>query len=273
MPELPEVETIRRELAPQVVGRRVEAVDLMWPPVVARPDPDLFRRILVGRQVQALRRRGKYLIWDLDAGWHLILHLRMTGQVYVHPASVPPDRHTRAVVRLDDGKAVHYRDVRKFGRFYLVQDEALVVGGLGPEPLDPAWTPEVLFQALQGRRAPIKAVLLDQRVVAGLGNIYADEALFLARLSPWRPAGSLTWAEVQRLHGAIRQVLAEALDARGTSMRSYVPPSGRRGTYQQRRRVYRRTGEPCPCCGTPIVRERLSGRSTHYCPACQPLPG
>ncbi len=270
MPELPEVETIRRELIPLVVGKRIVRVEIYWSRLIDRPDLDTFVRGLEGRRLADIRRRGKYLIWDLDPGGHWIIHLRMTGQIYVRPGNAPVDPHTHARVFLEDGQAIHYRDQRKFGRFYLVEDENDVVGNLGPEPLAENWTAEDLAARLRGRRARVKSLLLDQRVVAGLGNIYADEALFLARVHPACEGGRLDEAAVRRLHAAIHQVLIEALDARGSTMSTYLPPSERKGGYQQQRRVYRRAGMPCPRCGTLIARTKIAGRSTYFCPQCQP---
>ncbi len=269
MPELPEVETIRRELEPLLLDRRVKSVEIRWPPLVDRPALEDFISRIQGRAIVGLRRRGKYLIFDLDSGEHWIVHLRMTGQLYVRDVDSPPDKHTHARLFLDNGRVLHYRDQRKFGRFYLVTSEDDVVGHLGPEPLSEAWRVEDLAQALTGRRASIKALLLDQRIVAGLGNIYADEALFLAGIHPARAGGDLTQDEVERLHIAIREVLTEALAARGSTLSTYVPPSERQGSYQQRRRVFRRTGAPCPLCGTPVQRIKIVGRSTHFCPRCQ----
>ncbi len=271
MPELPEVETVRRELVPLLTSRRITRVEIYWHRLIDRPAPEIFVQHLVGTSITALRRRGKYLIFDLDSGEHWLIHLRMTGQIYVRQAQAPIDAHTHARVYLDDGGVIHYRDQRKFGRFYLVRDEDQVVGDLGPEPLSEDWQPEDLAERIRGRRARIKTLLLDQRVVAGLGNIYADEALFLARIHPACEGGRLTEAQVRRLHRAIRQVLLEALRARGSTMSTYIPPSERRGEYQQQRRVYRRKGQPCPVCGTPIEHMKLSGRSTYFCPRCQPF--
>lgn len=269
MPELPEVETIRRELSFLLVGKRILHVEIRWPRLVERLTPDEFCHRVQGRSITAVRRRGKYLIFDLDSGEQWIVHLRMTGQLHVRGADVPPDKHTHALFRLNNGQVLHYRDQRKFGRFYLVEDEATVVGGLGPEPLTEDWHPEDLASALARRRATIKALLLDQRVVAGLGNIYADEALFLAGIHPARAGGSLSEEEIRRLHNAIRHVLEEAVRARGSTLSTYVPPSGQRGRYQQQRRVYHRAGDPCPVCGTSIRKIRIVGRSTHFCPRCQ----
>ncbi len=269
MPELPEVETVRRELAPALTGRTIVEARFRWPRTAATPTAETFARRVRGRRIRGLRRRGKYLILDLDTDEHLIIHLRMTGQLYLRPPEHPPDKHTHVLLYLDSGQVLHFRDQRKFGRFYLVEDERQIVGSLGPEPLSDTWRVEDFAVTLARRRAPIKALLLDQRVVAGLGNIYADEALFLARVHPLRPGNRLTSDEIAHLHRAIRQVLNEALTARGSSMATYIPPSERRGQYQERHRVFRRTGHPCPQCGTPIQRVKVSGRSTHFCPHCQ----
>lgn len=270
MPELPEVETIRRELAPRVVGQTVVSVRLLWPQAVATPDPERFVQEMRGRRIEALCRRGKFLIFQLSGGRSLAIHLRMTGQLHLLPATEALHPHTRAVIYLDNNRALHFRDQRKFGRLYLVEDLETVVGSLGPEPLEASWQPEDLWQSLQGRRAPIKSVLLDQRVVAGLGNIYADEALFVAGLHPLRPANTLTQEEVRRLHTAIRKVLTEAITHGGTTIRTYRRPGGTTGRYQRHRRVYGRENHPCPRCGTPIQRTRVGGRSAHFCPRCQP---
>ncbi len=268
MPELPEVETVRRELIPLLVGKHITRVDIRWPRLVDRPTVEEFVHHLTGRAIVDIRRRGKFLIFDLDTGQHWIVHLRMTGRFYLRDTA-QPDKHTHALLFLSDERVLHYRDQRKFGRFYLVSDAEEVVGSLGPEPLGDTWQPHDLAEALKRHRAAIKSLLLDQRIVAGLGNIYADEALFLAGIHPARPGHTLTAEEVQRLHRAVRQVLEEAIAARGSSVSTYVPPSERRGSYQQQRRVYHRAGASCPRCGTPIERIKISGRSTHFCPRCQ----
>lgn len=273
MPELPEVETVRRELIPHLQGRTLVRVEFLWPGVAATQPAEEMAERLQGRRVEGVRRRGKFLILDLDDDWHLLIHLRMSGRLYLRPAQVPGDHHTRAVLYLDDGRAVHFWDQRKFGRFYLVEDEGEIGGTLGPEPLSPDWRVGDLARALARRRAAVKALLMNQQVVAGLGNIYADEALFLAGVHPLRRGGDLSEEEVARLHRAIRQVLQEAIGARGTSLTMYVPPSERRGRYQEVRRVYQRTGEPCSVCGTPVERLKVAGRSTHFCPVCQPPQG
>lgn len=217
-------------------------------------------------------RRGKYLLIHLDAGETLIIHLRMTGQLTVMPegSQALEDRHSRARFDLADGEQLLFTDARKFGRIWLVRDVMEVIGKLGPEPLDWDFTPEVLGGRLRKRRVAVKALLLDQGVVAGVGNIYADEALFLSGIHPLHPAASLTDDEISRLHAAIRFVLTESIDQRGTLLRDYRTPYGQDGAYKSRLRVYGQPGRPCPRCGAPIERIRVTQRSTHFCPRCQP---
>ncbi len=269
MPELPEVEIIRRELHSHIQGARILQVDFRWPRVAAFPPSEVMTQRLPGHVITDVGRRGKYLLFHLLPKAVLVVHLRMTGQFHIVPPGTEPDKHTHVVMLLDNYQVLHYRDQRKFGRFYLVSQAEEIIGPLGPEPLDPNWQPQDLAQALKHRRAPIKSLLLDQRVVAGLGNIYADEALFLAHIHPLRAGNTLSPEEIQALHHAIRQVLNEALAAGGSTIATYIPPSQRQGAYQKQHRVYRRTGQPCPVCGTPIQKTRVGGRSTHFCPRCQ----
>ncbi|HSN77704.1 MAG TPA: bifunctional DNA-formamidopyrimidine glycosylase/DNA-(apurinic or apyrimidinic site) lyase [Anaerolineae bacterium] len=274
MPELPEVENTVRDLKPLLVGRHVLDVHILWPRLVQGKSPEAFAAELTGRQIVNTDRRGKYLLFPLDNERTWIVHLRMTGQLHLVPAQAEVERHVHAVLDLDNGQQLRYRDARKFGRFYLVDEPASVVGQLGPEPLSEEFTPLELFNRLQGRRTAIKTLLLDQRVVAGLGNIYADEALFSAGLDPRRPASTLTQADCNRLHTAIRQTLATAIREGGSSLGSsaltnYRRPTGVQGRFQQRHQVYQRAGHPCPVCGAPIERIRLGQRSTHFCPHCQ----
>jgi formamidopyrimidine-DNA glycosylase len=280
MPELPEVETIRRDLAPRITGRRiVEAWVAPNAPKLVQGEPaaDFCRRI-AGRAVRELGRRGKYLLIRLEGGpdgraltW--IVHLRMTGGL-IHTLGgceslTGEDRFLRARFKLDDGSELCYADLRKLGTMWLVEDESAVVGKLGPEPLSEGFTPEELRSRLAKRAAPVKAVLLDQAAVAGVGNIYADEALFEAGIRPAKQARRLSRAAVERLHAAVRNVLSEALADRGSSFRDYVDAEGEQGMHQLRVKVFRRTGEPCYVCGAAIKRVKVGGRSTHYCPKCQ----
>jgi formamidopyrimidine-DNA glycosylase len=277
MPELPEVETIAADLRPQLIGARFTAAHVVWPRTLAEPAPETLNARLAGQQVLDIGRRGKYLMLHLDSGEAvtgsdvLIIHLRMTGQLDVVTDGAPllNGAHLRAWFELEDGRRLVFTDARKFGRIWLVADAETVVGKLGPEPLDWTFTPEILGGRVRERRAAIKAVLLDQAVVAGVGNIYADEALFLAGISPVRRASSLSDAEIGRLCEAIRSVLRESIDQRGTLLRDYRTPYGQDGAYQNRLRVYQQTGQPCPQCGAPIERIRVTQRGTHFCPRCQ----
>jgi formamidopyrimidine-DNA glycosylase len=271
VPELPEVETIRRDLAPRIVGHRVvEAwVSPDAPRLVQDETAESFCHRLAGRAIEEVARRGKYLLLRLDDGLTWIVHLRMTGGLILERRGCSDDRFLRARFRLDGGSDLCYVDMRKLGTMWLVQDESAVVGKLGPEPLDEAFTPQVLRKLLARRSAPVKAVLMDQKAVAGIGNIYADEALFEAGIRPRKAARRVSRKAGERLHGAIRRVLVEALGDRGSSFRDYVDADGEQGTHQLRVKVFRRTGEPCYVCGAAIRRVRVGGRSTHYCPKCQ----
>ena len=274
MPELPEVETVRRQLEPVLVGRRFERVEINDPRLVRPFEPVAVAAELEGERVAEVDRRGKYLIFRFESGRVLLVHLRMTGSFRHRRNGVgEDDPHRRAVVRLDDGSDVAYRDVRRFGTWLLVEPEELepyLADRLGEEPLVAGFTPARLARRLAGRRTPIKAALLDQRTLAGLGNIYVDEALWGARLHPKRPAGELDANDVRRLHGAIRRVLETAIERRGSTLRDYSTPRGRRGSMQRAFKVYGRTNEPCDRCGTPIEKTRTVGRGTWYCPHCQP---
>lgn len=274
MPELPEVENAVRDLKPRLVGRRVEAVRVLWPRIIHQLLPEAFVDRLTGRQISHVDRRGKFLLLFLEDGQVLLLHLRMTGRLWLVERDEEIDKHTHVVFDLENGQQLRYQDMRKFGRFYLVDEVDEVVGKLGPEPLSETFTPFDLLEAVQGRRAAIKSLLLDQRVLAGVGNIYADEALFRSGIDPRRPGNSLTLADCSRLHASIRQTLAEAIREGGSTLGSsvlsnYRRPNGVRGRYQDRHRVYRLAGTPCPVCGSIIQRIKLSQRSTHFCPHCQ----
>jgi formamidopyrimidine-DNA glycosylase len=271
VPELPEVETIRRGLGPLLEGRRFERVEILDPRLTRPEDPLAVSVELQGERVRALERRGKYLIVRFESGRALLVHLRMTGSLLRDPDA---SSHIRAVVGLDDGSELGYRDVRRFGTWLLLEPgelEAYVGARLGEEPLGATFTARALGERLAGRRAPLKAALLDQRTVAGLGNIYADEALWQARLSPLRPAGSLDWNELRRLHGGIRKALELGIARQGSTLSDYRLPSGESGRMQDEFRVYGRAGEPCDRCGTPISKLRVAGRGTWFCPACQGL--
>jgi formamidopyrimidine-DNA glycosylase len=279
VPELPEVETIRARLAPRLEGRRLERVEIVDPRLTRPEPPEAIASALEGERITHVGRRGKYLVFEFESGRHLLVHLRMTGNV-VHPAQggLAADPYRRAVVTLDDGSDVAYRDVRRFGTWSLLEpgelDEYFASRRLGGEPLERGFTTRALTQSLAGRRAPIKAALLDQRAAAGIGNIYADEALWRARIHPLRLAGSLTAEEIVRLRKAIRAALEMGIARQGATLRDYRDPEGRRGRMQHEFKVYGRRDEPCPRCGTPIAKTRAGGRGTWYCPQCQALePG
>lgn len=270
MPELPEVETIRAQLAPRLEGRQLVRVEIL-DPRLTRPF-DLFEvaEELEGDRILAVERRGKYLVLRLESGLVLLVHLRMTGSFGFDPTS-----HERAVIELDDGTRVVYRDVRRFGTWLVLDDadiDPYLAGRNGPEPLGPRFTSAWLAGMLAVRRAAVKSVLLDQRVVSGLGNIYADEALWRARINPLRPAGSLDGDEVRRLHRAIREALRVGIERQGSTLREYATPEGSSGRMQEEFRAYGRDGKPCPRCGTPIAKARVGGRGTWFCPRCQPPP-
>jgi formamidopyrimidine-DNA glycosylase len=275
MPELPEVETIRLALEPHLVGRTLEQVDIRDPRLVRPFEPTAVAAELEGERVSALERRGKYLIVRFESGRALLIHLRMTGSLrHAGPEPLPDDPHRRAVVKLDDGSDVAYRDVRRFGTWQLLEPEEVdpyISDRLGGEPLERTFTSRRLAERLAHRRAPIKAALLDQRTVAGLGNIYVDEALWRARVHPLRPAGELTPEEVTRVTRGIKEALKAGLARQGASLRDYAKPDGGRGRMQDEFRVYGRAGEPCNRCGTPIEKIRAGGRGTWYCPNCQRL--
>ncbi len=268
MPELPEVETIRRELGPLVVGRTIVGVEVEWEGSIARLSREEFEQGMRGRHILSLRRRGKYLLFDLSGGWTLLVHLGMTGALLLKPSGGMKAKHDRVLFLLDDGQGLHFEDMRKFGRLSLVRDEQEVVGHLGPEPL--ALDPPGFRELMGRRRGMIKPLLLNQRFLAGLGNIYVDEVLFEARLHPLRRVESLSRKEIRALYRAIQGVLKQALGDRGTTFDgAYRRPDERLGEHQERLRVYGRKGEPCPRCKTPIARIEVGGRGTYLCPRCQ----
>ena len=273
VPELPEVETVRARLEPLLVGRRFERVDIRDPRLTLPFAPSSVAAELEGECVSSVERRGKYLIFRFESGRVLLIHLRMTGSLqHADPGSLREDPHRRAVVKLDDESDVAYRDVRRFGTWLLAErDEvdAYLAARLGVEPLGAGLTAKVLGERLAGRRAPIKAVLLDQRIVAGLGNIYVDEALWYARIHPLRPADRLDTSELRRLVRGVRRALAAGIARQGATLRDYSLPDGTEGAMQHEFKVYGLEGDPCPRCRTPIAKIRAAGRGTWYCPRCQ----
>ena len=273
MPELPEVETVCRGLAPHLEGRRFVAVDQRCD-ALRIPLPPRFAERLTGRRVTAVHRRGKYILIDLDDGNVMIAHLGMSGRITMHNgAPRPPGRHDHVIFHTDAGVHITFNDARRFGLITLAPADGIaghpLLVDLGVEPLGNSFAGEVLAARLAGKRTPIKAALLDQRIIAGVGNIYACEALFRAGLSPRRKAYTVRGRRAERLASAVRAVLGEAIEAGGSSLRDFVSASGELGYFQHRFAVYDHTGEPCPRCDTKIRRIAQSGRSTFYCPRCQ----
>jgi formamidopyrimidine-DNA glycosylase len=272
VPELPEVETVRRRLAPVLEGRVFERVEITDSRLTRPLDPLEVAGELEGERVALVDRRGKYLIVRFESGRALLVHLRMTGS-FLHSADgLADDAHRRAVVRLDDGSDVAYRDVRRFGTWLLLEPEeveAYVDARVGREPLAAAYRAKHLAEKLHGRRAPVKAAILDQRTVAGVGNIYADEALWRARIHPLTPAAALGPEEVKALYRGVRESLRAGIRRQGSTLRDYRLPNGEEGGAQHEFKVYGRGGEPCDRCGTPIDKIRVGGRGTWYCSSCQ----
>lgn len=274
MPELPEVETIRIDLAPELTHRVIESVLVHQSDIVLPPhDVESFRARLTGRRIDSVERRAKYLVLRLDGGPVVQVQLRMTGRFAL--GSTRPDprefRHVAAELGLDDGRTLFYDDMRRLGGFRLLESEqwAAESARLGPEPLDAGFRGADLARILAATRAPVKNVLMDQRRLAGVGNIYASEALHRARVDPRRPGTDLSPEEARRLHRSVRAVLRAALDAAGTTFRDYRAVNGRSGSFQRSLRVYGREGEPCDRCGASIARIVQAGRSTFFCPSCQ----
>jgi formamidopyrimidine-DNA glycosylase len=282
VPELPEVETVARDLRPRLVGATIVGARCSWARTLRTHAPEEFAAEVAGRRVEAVGRRAKLVVIDLSGEAALTIHLKMTGQLFVLPAGVSEDPYVRLVLELADGRELRFRDIRKFGKVGLYPrdpstDELLtepggtaVFAGLGPEPLDDAFTLRVFRARLRARKGRLKPLLLDQGFVAGVGNIYADEALWTARLHPLRSAPTLHPADERRLYEAVRSILAEAVERRGSSIDDYTAPDGD-GEMQERLEVYQRTGEPCPRCGRPIRRIVIGARATHFCSWCQRL--
>ncbi|MDO3408872.1 DNA-formamidopyrimidine glycosylase [Saccharibacillus sp. CPCC 101409] len=273
MPELPEVETVKRTLNKLVAGKTIERVTVSLPRIVRRPDdPALFAALLEGHTISSIERSGKFLRFNLD-GWVIVSHLRMEGRYGVYDSDDPVEKHTHVIFHFTDGTELRYRDVRQFGTMDLLPSGEEFAGAplhkLGLEPLAESFTPEALGGKLAGKKTRLKTVLLNQEVVAGIGNIYVDETLFRAGLHPERAAGGLTEDELRRLHRCIVDILTEAVAAGGSSVKSYVNGQGESGSFQDQHRIYGRKGQPCHNCGMPIERIVVGGRGTHYCPQCQ----
>jgi formamidopyrimidine-DNA glycosylase len=273
MPELPEVETTARGLRPRLVGRRItSAGEVDWPNMLPNADAAELEAALPGKVVEAIDRRGKYLIIRLSSGAALVIHRKMSGNLVLQPPDSPRERHTHLVLTFDDSTELRFVDARKFGRIYYFASTAalddFLAGRLGPEPLDDL-TPARLAALLRGRRRRLKSLLLDQTFLAGIGNLYADEALWSARLHPSRSGGSLKPAEIRRLALSIREVLERGIEHRGTSFSIYVDATGEPGVHQDFLQAYGRAGQPCARCTRPIERCVIAQRGTWLCPHCQ----
>lgn len=275
MPELPEVETVKKTLQHLVIGKTIDHVTVLWPKIVKRPDDiEEFRIRLSGQTIQDVERRGKFLKFILDDDV-LVSHLRMEGRYMWCGTDEPRDKHTHVILAFTDGSELRYRDVRKFGTMHVFtkgeEQNQLPLSALGPEPLSGTFTSKYLIERLAKTARNIKAVLLDQTVVAGLGNIYVDESLFRARIHPERRADTLTEPEVRRLIRAIRKTIREAVSVGGSTVRTYVNGHGEMGMFQHSLFVYGKKGEGCKVCGTEVKKQVVAGRGTHFCPKCQKL--
>lgn len=273
MPELPEVETVRRGLSPLVIGRVIQSVDIQLSRLIKYPSPAEFVALLTGQTIVSLGRRGKYLLLKLGNGMVVVIHLRMTGRLYYRSADEPPDSYTRVVFFLDNGDRLVFADTRTLGTLCAMQESELHhihgLSSMGPEPLSDQFTVDYLVKTLGQRKGKVKSLLLNQELIGGLGNIYVDESLSIAGIHPERTGGSLSQDEVKRLFQSINQVIEDALSHQGTTFRDYRDSSGHEGAHQHHLRVYGRKGEKCSCCGTAIVRTEVGGRGTHFCPECQ----
>jgi len=282
VPELPEVETVARDLRQRIVGATITGARCSWARTLRTHAPEAFAVAVTGRRVESVGRRAKQVVVELTGEAALTIHLKMTGQLFVVPAATPEDPYVRLILELEDGREIRFRDIRKFGKIGLYGRDPLTgelvteVGGaavfaaLGPEPLDDAFTVRDFRRRLRRRSGRLKPLLLDQSFVVGVGNIYADEALWAARLHPLRTAGTLRPTDERHLYDSIRTILAEAVERRGSSIDDYTAPDGD-GSMQEHLQVYQRTGEPCPRCGRPVKRIVVGSRSTHLCSWCQRL--
>ena len=274
MPELPEVETICRTLLPPLVGRQITSVKVTMPKLLQNQSAEQFAEGVVGRKFTGIERRGKYLLFRLSGGYTIVVHLRMTGQLRVATPADEAPKHTHIALSLSDGHELRYTDIRQFGFWFFGRDaEIEAIAGLdklGPEPLGDDFTVDYMMQRFCGRRGRLKALLLDQPFVAGVGNIYADEALFISGLHPERTPDSVTPSEAAKLHAALRDVLAAGVQLRGTTFSDYVDGLGLSGAFQNQLQVYGRAGLPCRGCTGAVERIVVCGRGTHICSRCQP---
>ena len=273
MPEMPEVEIIRRYLDTQVAGKTIMNLDIRLPRMIKWPDVEGFRALVTGRTIKAMNRRGKYLLMELDNDSKVVFHLRMTGRLVYEPTGETSDHHARVIFHLQDGASLVYGDTRTLGTIHGLKPQELgMLKGLaemGPEPLSAEFTAEYLYKTAKQRKVAIKSFLLNQKYIGGIGNIYADEALFLARIHPLRPANSLTQAECSRLWESVNKVIAAGIADGGTTFRDYQNGEGGKGSHQEHLYVYGRKGEQCRNCGAVIERITVGGHGTHFCPNCQ----
>lgn len=273
MPEMPEVEMVRRTLAAKVTGRTIKEVAVWLPRLIKWPAPEEFQALITGLVIQQVERRGKYLLLSLSDDWVMVVHLRMTGRLQYTAAGVEQDRFARILFQLDNGDALVYADTRTLGTLYVMKRAELWrisgLAELGPEPLSAEFSLSYFQSVLQKRQGSIKGILLNQAIIGGLGNIYVDESLAAAAIHPLRKASSLSEDELAALYTAINQAIQAGIDHGGTTLRDYRDGEGKRGEHQHYLKVYGRKGQACLTCGTPIVWTTVAGRGTHYCPVCQ----
>jgi formamidopyrimidine-DNA glycosylase len=271
MPELPEVETIVRRLRLALIGKKVQSVQVLYPGIL-RCSQKVFIQTLTGTIIREIRRKGKFILFDLTPDGTLFLHLKMTGQVFIEPPSLPADRHTHVIFNfVSSGFQMRYRDIRKFGFFALGQGPSSslnpYLSRLGPDPFE--ISASQFLKIVLPRKKAIKSLLLDQSLISGLGNIYVDESLFQAKIHPLTRADTLSTIQIKSLHRIIKKILAQAISKQGSTLRDYRRPDGSSGGFQNYHQVYGRTGTLCPFCRTPIEKIRVAGRGTHFCPSCQ----
>ena len=276
MPELPEVQTVVNDLnAADLIGLPIIAARVYWPRTIAEPSPKIFCRQIKGQKITAIRRRGKYLVFEVADGNTLLLHLRMSGRLHLVSKRAPRDKHEHVILSFDDGRQLRFHDTRKFGRLHMLKDPGRILDLLGPEPLSSGFTVKKLAEGLKHRKRLLKPLLLDQTFIAGLGNIYVDEALWEAKLHPCRLAASLSTPEIKALHRTIRRVLKRGLENLGTTLgtgkANFYSVANRRGRNKDLLKVFRRTDLPCPRCRSPIERIIVGQRSTHICQNCQKI--
>ncbi len=273
MPELPEVETVLRSLETKTLDCTIIDVQVLEEKIIKRPAPEQFKQLLQGQKIIGFIRQGKYLIMEIGDSMLLVVHLRMTGRLICSENPPPVNKHTHVIFYLDQGKEIHFQDIRKFGTMHLINREELdcfpPLMVLGCDALDPQLTPELFLEKFKGRKGQVKGLLLNQSFIAGLGNIYANEVLYKAGIQPQRSADSLSIQEKKQLYEAIHSILESAIEYRGTTLQDYVDGDGKQGEFQNKLQVHSRAGKQCLSCGESIIRIKQGGRSSFYCPSCQ----